>query len=154
MSSELPIPLRYRCPKRWAELDGDGASRHCSSCDLDVHDLSALTRERALELLAKPGPRLCVTYVIGADGRVRHAKPPARLERWRGNLARLGAALTLGLPFFAACEQPSTTPRATDADTHDAPDESGASKPGANETPCQPDTKDEAGEELRVMGYF
>lgn len=64
------ISVDAPCPKRWAELEGDEARRYCSSCELHVTNLSALTREEGEAFLAGSDGRVCVTYVPDAEGRV------------------------------------------------------------------------------------
>ena len=47
------------CDAAWEDMNGDGAARLCGRCDTLVHDLDAMDRVDAAQLLAAPGP-LCV----------------------------------------------------------------------------------------------
>jgi len=92
------------CPKRWDELRGDARTRFCETCSLHVHNLSALSRGEARDLLeekARGGGRICVAFARGADGALRTTEPalaaprPARGARLVA-LARSAAALVVG----------------------------------------------------------
>jgi hypothetical protein len=60
------------CHADWAAMNGDQRSRHCGSCDLQVTDLTQLTRHEAETLLATrtPGGRVCVRYTVDATGNI------------------------------------------------------------------------------------
>lgn len=63
--------LQLRCPLRWTSLRGDGAERHCGTCNRTVHDLSALGPERAAALVARAATEaLCVRFVRSATGTI------------------------------------------------------------------------------------
>jgi hypothetical protein len=67
MKSAMAKPLRFNfvCARRFAELPGEGLRvRHCSDCDLDVHNLDVMPMwERSLILkeAAASNTRLCVS---------------------------------------------------------------------------------------------
>ncbi len=78
------LRLSFRCDKRWEELDGDGATRHCAQCNHDVVDLSSHTPLGArLRLWLHRGEDPpCVRYEV-RGGRVqfrrgRRCGPPRR----------------------------------------------------------------------------
>jgi len=69
-----PPCLDYRCPLDWSALAGAGATRHCSQCDRDVHDLSALGPVRAAEVLERSyTERVCVRFQTNRFGGIRFA---------------------------------------------------------------------------------
>lgn len=88
------------CTESWEDMQGDARSRHCARCDHAVHDLSALTRAEAEELLADSlaGASICVRFRRRADGTVVSADCPERLQRGRRSAWWRAAAalLTLG----------------------------------------------------------
>ncbi|MCB9686800.1 MAG: hypothetical protein H6738_13250 [Alphaproteobacteria bacterium] len=59
------------CHARWAEMSGDERRRFCASCQLHVHDLSAMTEPQARELL-RTEPDVCVRYTTDGRGRILH----------------------------------------------------------------------------------
>lgn len=85
------------CPKKWAELTGEGSKRWCESCTLHVIDGSALTKREAEQQAARTDERVCMRLVVDDDGRPVHAKERTRSGvGWRGVVAATAA-------FLAAC---------------------------------------------------
>lgn len=77
MSADLPLMEKVRiakpCPMAWKEMStvGEGDRiRFCGHCNLNVHNLSAMTRPEVDALLNKQEGRLCVGYFHTADGTV------------------------------------------------------------------------------------
>ncbi len=111
----LSLPLLERvqiaapCPARWEDMAGDDKVRHCELCKLNVHNLSAMTRDEAETLLRsnfdadgkqKSGQgRFCAILYRRADGTVLTQNCPvglARLrQRARESLFRLAAVIGL-----------------------------------------------------------
>jgi hypothetical protein len=105
------------CARRWDQLAGRGARRYCGDCRLQVHDLSALDRTEARELLARRrrGERVCVTYVPGPDGKpltrdelpvktdVRASTGHRRVAAFARRVRAAVALLSAGVPLVAAC---------------------------------------------------
>jgi len=87
------LRLSFRCDKRWEELDGDGATRHCAQCDHDVMDLSSHSALGArLRLLLHRGAEPpCVRYEV-QDDRVRFR---------RSRVLKAAAALLAMVPLAA-----------------------------------------------------
>lgn len=85
------LRLSFRCDKRWEELDGDGATRHCTQCDHDVVDLSSHSALGArLRLLLHRGKEPpCVRYEVRND----------QVHFRRGRLLRAAAALLAMVPL-------------------------------------------------------
>jgi hypothetical protein len=109
--SHIPQP----CTKAWDELRGDGRARACDACAKNVHDLSALTRVEADELLAAK-PDACVRYVQRGDGTLVLADG---LVRGRGAKARslvLAAAIVAGTAYVTI---PSRDAHHSDDDVHE-----------------------------------
>jgi hypothetical protein len=105
------------CARRWDQLAGRGARRYCGDCRLQVHDLSALDRTEARELLARRrrGERVCVTYLPGLDGTpltrdelpvktdARTSTGHRRVAAFARRVRALVALLSAGVPLVAAC---------------------------------------------------
>jgi hypothetical protein len=84
----------------WEDMHPVGAGdrvRRCDECALDVHDLSALTRDEAEALLrASDGRRLCVRLFRREDGRVLTSDCPLALSERLDQLAPRRGRVELG----------------------------------------------------------
>lgn len=119
-SVSLPLLRNVRiasaCPARWEDMTGNDTVRHCALCNLNVHNLAAMSAEDAERLLsghfgpdgsANPG-RLCAVIYRRADGTVLTRDCPVGWARVRAaarrSLLRAAAALALvtGLSALAA----------------------------------------------------
>jgi hypothetical protein len=71
MSKSLDrIQLSSPCSEDWDAMIGNDQIRFCSHCDLDVYNLSALTRKDAERLVAESKGQLCVRYVRNINGQI------------------------------------------------------------------------------------
>ncbi len=95
------VVIATPCGERWEAMTPDGGGRLCATCDKVVHDLSAMSEERAKRLLASK-QNLCVRYLFDEHGNIwfEGERPPlaARLL----NRAKRGAfaAATIAAPFM------------------------------------------------------
>lgn len=92
------VAIATPCSADWNQMVGDDKSRHCAQCRLQVHDLSAMTRDEAIAFLRAVGRgRACVRLFRRADGRVLTKDCPvglrSKLRRARARLAALWLAL-------------------------------------------------------------
>jgi len=100
------------CTESWSRMPGDERSRFCGTCENDVYNLSAMTREQAEALLSRREGRLCVRFYRRADGTVVTADcTPQRFAAARRRARRalafagalvastVGAVLGLGVTF-------------------------------------------------------
>lgn len=118
------VSIERPCPKQWSELVGDERRRHCDQCQLQVTNLSALTRAEGEAFLASRTGRVCVTYVPAAGGGAR----PLAARRSRGfasSLARLAAA---GLGILALL--PGCRPAEAQPDERGGPQDGGGADGG------------------------
>jgi len=85
------------CGEAWETMTGDDRVRACARCNLQVFNLSAMTRDEAQELIAARTGRLCARYFRRADGTILTADCPRgqRKRRRRQLVAALGAAAAL-----------------------------------------------------------
>jgi hypothetical protein len=95
----IPSP----CTADWSAMEGDEQKRFCGSCRKHVHDLSAMTEDKAQEVLQ--APNVCVRFQTDPQGHILHAGKTARA-------LALGAAL-LSAPAWAApaLPPPETQPQ-------------------------------------------
>ncbi len=111
--SRFSIPLEdiriaSPCPADWDAMYGDERKRFCGECELNVYNLSGMTREEAEALVMNAGGRLCVRMYRRADGTVITSDCPVGWERIKQRtrvyataLASLLMALFTGVLFVS-----------------------------------------------------
>jgi ankyrin repeat protein len=97
------IEVKNPCSEDWDEMTGNAEVRFCSHCNLNVNNLSALTRREALKIVRKSQGRICVRYVQNpVDKTPVFADKLYQITRRAGIAAGvLGASLTLSTLAFA-----------------------------------------------------
>lgn len=86
------------CPADWEKMVGDERMRHCSECNLNVYNLSAMTERQVQELIANSrGKRVCTRFYRRADGTVLTQDCPWSLRVLTRKVSRLGTALLTAL---------------------------------------------------------
>lgn len=80
------IEHRDPCPQAWESLIGDERARHCGVCEKYVHNLAALTRTEAQELVRQP--HVCARFEKDAWGSIVTADGPPTWELGRRRLIR------------------------------------------------------------------
>lgn len=72
--AKLPVLPNIRvatpCRADWNQMVGDDRVRHCGSCDKDVFNLSAMTRDEAEALIVATKGDLCARYYQRHDGTI------------------------------------------------------------------------------------
>ena len=99
------IRIASPCTESWDAMTGDDRTRHCAKCDLDVFNLSGMTRADATALLQMKVGRMCARFYRRPDGTILTADCPvgARAAMRRVVLAA-GAwvsMMTAGIAAFA-----------------------------------------------------
>ena len=100
-------PLSYvkvaaPCRADWEQMIGNERMRFCSQCQLNVYNLSGMTRAEAESLISNSEGRLCVRYYRRADGTILTRNCPVGLSAIKRRVSRLAsAALSAVLSFFA-----------------------------------------------------
>jgi len=91
------------CPSSWEKMIGDERVRHCSECNLNVYNLSAMT-EREIEQLvqATQGRRLCARLYRRADGTVLTRDCPWSLRMMARRASRFASAMLTALMSVTA----------------------------------------------------
>jgi ankyrin repeat protein len=115
MSNELrsldQITIPTPCNADWDSMVGNDQVRFCEHCNLQVTDLSSMTRRQAMQMVARSKGRVCVRYIQRPDGRLLTRKMPERLYRISRRVSRIAAgAFTATLSLSSAAAQtPSTS---------------------------------------------
>ena len=111
------VKIAAPCTANWDEMPSfEGARvRFCAQCNLNVYNLSGMTRREATALVANAEGRLCVRFYRRADGTILTQDCPVGLRALQRRVAwvaqvLLGMAVSLlagvGLPKLAEVVRP------------------------------------------------
>jgi hypothetical protein len=90
------------CPAEWERMTGTEQVRFCAQCQLNVYNLSGMTRTEAERLIAQAEGRLCVRYFRRADGTIITRNCPVGLRTLKRRLSKMTTAVvSLVLSFLA-----------------------------------------------------
>lgn len=89
------------CPESWAGMTGDERVRHCARCNLNVYNLSEMSRTEAETLIATHEGRLCIGYYQRPDGTILTRNCPVGVMMIRRRLARLLGGVAAAFAFLA-----------------------------------------------------
>lgn len=96
------VRIAAPCPADWERMIGNEQVRFCALCNLNVYNLSGMTRLEAEQLIAQREGRLCVRYYRKADGTILTKNCPVGLKALKRRLTRTtSAVVSLLLSFFA-----------------------------------------------------
>ena len=90
------------CPADWERMSGNERVRFCGECQLNVYNLSGMSRREAEALITSTEGRLCVRFYRRADGKILTRNCPVGLRAIKRRASRLARAAISGvLGFFA-----------------------------------------------------
>src|SRR5262245_14991353 len=96
------VRVASRCKADWDSMIGNDRTRFCSQCELNVFNLSAMTRAEAEHLIANAETRLCVRFYRRRDGSIITQDCPVGLRRLKLRASRIRKAVAATLfGFFA-----------------------------------------------------
>ena len=115
MSAKNPLrrlTVTSPCNQDWDSMIGNDRVRFCEHCSLHVHNISAMTRAKALRLAEKSKGRICVRYYHDPNGLVATKAVSPRLYQLGRRVSRVAAgAFSATLSLTAAVAQsPSGRP--------------------------------------------
>lgn len=87
------IHVASPCSANWDEMFGNDRKRFCGECNLNVYNLSNLTRREAENLLINSEGRLCVRFFRRADGTVLTKNCPVGWQAVKQRVSRLTTAV-------------------------------------------------------------
>jgi hypothetical protein len=89
------------CTSDWEQMIGNERARFCGQCNLNVYNLSSMTRSEAESLIARNEGRLCVRFYRRKDGSIITENCPVGLRAIKRKLSyvRKGIASAV-LSFF------------------------------------------------------
>ena len=116
MSAKDPLQrlaVTSPCSQDWTTMIGNDQVRFCEHCSLNVHNISAMTRARALRFAAKSTGRICVRYYHNPDGLIATRTVSPRLYQLGRRVSRLAAgAFSATLTITGAVAQSPSLGRA------------------------------------------
>jgi ankyrin repeat protein len=103
------------CEADWDSMIGNDQVRFCEHCNLQVNNLSGMTRAEAMRLVERSQGRLCVRFGQRANGEVLTRQLPKKLHHIGRRASRIAAGA-----FSATLSLSSTTAQTTkpDSSTH------------------------------------
>ena len=96
------VKIASPCAADWESMVGDARRRFCSQCELNVYNLSQMTKCEAEELLNQAEGRLCVRFYRRADGTILTQDCPVGLRALRRRLKRIRTAVVSTVLSFLA----------------------------------------------------
>lgn len=125
MSSDLMNVDRLRvaapCPVSWEQMIGGNRVRSCEQCQLNVYNISALTRSEVQTLIASAEGRLCIKLYRRADGTVLTKDCPVGIRALRMRVSKRAAAIfaaVAGLSSLVFGQAPSGKNQKADGPGH------------------------------------
>ncbi len=97
------LKIASPCSEDWNAMIGNDRMRFCGKCEMNVYNLSGMTREEAESLIARSEGRLCVRFYKRADGSVLTRDCPVGFARVKARAkAIVTASASLIFTFFGS----------------------------------------------------
>ena len=96
------VQVAAPCKADWNQMMGDDRVRFCGACNLNVYDLSAMTRSDAESLIVRNEGRLCVKFYRRRDGSIITRDCPVSLRAIRRRVSYLTKAIASAVLSFMA----------------------------------------------------
>lgn len=91
------IKVASPCKAEWKWMYGDGRVRFCPQCNLNIYNLSAMSREEAELLVLRTEGRLCVRFYRRKDGTILTSNCPVGLQAFRDKFTNVKARIATAL---------------------------------------------------------
>ncbi len=96
------VQIAAPCQANWEDMNGTEQRRYCAMCQLNVYNLSAMTRNEAEKLISENEGRLCVRFYRRSDGTIITQNCPKGIAALKRRLSRLStAALSAAIAFLS-----------------------------------------------------
>lgn len=97
------IKIASPCSQDWNSMTGNDRQRFCGACELNVYNLSGMTRIEAERLILSAEGRLCVRFFRRADGTVITQDCPVGWARIKKRATiMISAVASMMFTFFSA----------------------------------------------------
>jgi hypothetical protein len=90
------------CDADWESMFGDERVRFCGQCQLNVYNLSEMSKQEAEQLIGRTERRLCVRYYQRLDGSIITRNCPVGLRAIKRRLSRIATAVGSAILSFLA----------------------------------------------------
>jgi len=90
------------CNADWEQMIGNERARFCGQCNLNVYNLSSMTKSEAESFIARNEGRLCVRFYRRADGSILTDNCPVGLRAIRRKLSYFAKAVSSAVLAFLA----------------------------------------------------
>jgi hypothetical protein len=74
-------------------MTGDERTRFCQQCQLNVYNLSDMTRKEATDLIIEHEGKLCINFYTREDGTIITQNCPVGLRKLRDRVYKVAAAI-------------------------------------------------------------
>ena len=81
------------CTADWEQMMGNDRSRFCGQCNLNVYNLSAMSRSEAEDFIARSEGRVCIRYYRRKDGSIITENCPVGLRALRKRMSYVARAI-------------------------------------------------------------
>jgi hypothetical protein len=102
------VRIASPCSADWEKMIGDDRVRHCSQCNLNVYNLSAMTSLEAQDMVAKHEGRMCLRFYHRKDGTILTRNCPVGLKVVMQRVSRIAgialSAVMSAIPMSAQTE--------------------------------------------------
>src|SRR6267378_350061 len=90
------------CPADWEQMIGNERARFCGQCNLNVYNLSSMTRSEAESFITGNEGRLCVRFYRRADGSILTKNCPVGLRAIQRKVSKFTKAIASAVLSFLA----------------------------------------------------
>lgn len=108
------IRIAAPCGADWNAMRGTDSKRFCTMCQLNVYNISEMTREEAEDLFLENEGRICVRLYRREDGTVMTKNCPVGLQKLKQKISRIAAAafgliagFMTGISGFSSVSKPN-----------------------------------------------
>ena len=106
------VQVAAPCKADWEQMIGSERMRFCGACNLNVYNLSGMTRSEAESLIARNEGRLCVRFYRRRDGSIITKDCPVGLRAIQRRVSYLAKAIiAAALTFMASAGLQSLIPQ-------------------------------------------
>jgi hypothetical protein len=96
------VHIAAPCTADWDQMIGNDRARFCGQCNLNVYNLSSMSKAEAESFIAGNEGRLCVRFYRRADGSILTNNCPVGLRAIRRRMSSFAKAISsAALSFFA-----------------------------------------------------
>ncbi len=96
------VSVAAPCPADWNAMIGGDRVRFCGQCQLNVYNLSAMSKDEAESLIARTEGRLCVRFYRRKDGSILTDNCPVGLRALKRRALRIKKAVASSVLGFLA----------------------------------------------------